>query len=331
MRLRWWRRPPVERETPIRTLDPETVAALSDFRQGDHLPDIDRLYLTASSGSPMLVPTPDGAVVVSQTCDVVQSSRLAVQLAPLVRLSGITAEEARDGKWPRYVYLPELGEGGFADLEVVATVEKPALRGRRHLRGVVADDDVRRFSLAVGRKFSRFAFPDEVVAWLHPLEEVALSKTRRSTSPEGRAFARVEQLRIESETGWGSPPYELVLAVVVTPGELPMFPDDELPTMPDALRRDLYDENTGALRKTAGEIAQKLDRTSDPVERYFLWMSLGAAWAAKCQPRGRVLPEVRSAVSSLRAEVVSADEYSLARVLRSEVLDLDHLSAPRLI
>jgi hypothetical protein len=326
--IRWWRRRRGATESPITAVDPETAAALKDFHQGDHIPDVDRLSVTASAGSLAPISTPDGAVVISQTCDVVLSSRLTVQLVPLQRLSGAKAEEARDGRWPRYAHLPHLGADAFADLEIIATVTKPALRGRRHFRGVVEDEDVRRFSLAVGRKFSRFAFPDDVVPWLRPLEEVALSKANRDTKPEGRAFAQVEQLRIESESGWDSPPYQLVLAVIVKPGVLPLFADDQLPQMPEPLRGKLYDLNTGALRKTSGEIAEMLDKTSDSIERYFLWMSLGEAWAAKCKPKGTVSPEIARAVT-LRAEVVSADEYSLARVMRSETLDLDHLSPPR--
>ena len=326
--LGWWRRLRGGTETPLTAVDQETATVLREFHQGDHLPDVGRLSVITSRGSLAPVPTPDGAVVVSQTCDAVQSTRLTVQLAPLTRLSGVIAEEARDGKRPRYVHLPQVGDDAFADLEIVGTVAKPALRGQRHVRGVVADEDVRRFSLAVGRKFSRFAFPDEVVAWLQPLEKVALSKANRQTSAEGRAFAQVEQLRIECENGWDSPPYELVLAIIVKPGELPMFPDDQSPTMPEKLWRDLYDVNTKTLKKTSGQIAEMLDKSSDPVERYFLWMSLGEAWATICQPKGPVSAEVASAVT-LRAEVIPADEYSLARVIRSESLDLDHLSTPR--
>jgi hypothetical protein len=106
-----------------------------------------------------------------------------------------------------------------------------------------------------------------------------------------------------------------------------MFPDDTLPEMPDALGRSLYDPKSGVLKQTSGEIAVLLQRAKEPEERYFLWMALGAAWAAKCKPKHST-ETVTDAVSTIRGEVIEAGEFSLTRVMRSEVLDLDHLSPP---
>ena len=284
--------------------------------------------VTSATGSAISVSTPNGAVIVSQTCDVVQPNRLTVQLAPLERLTEPTASEARDGRRPCYAHLPELGTDAFADLEVIATVVKALLPHQRRVPAVRTDNDVRRFAQAVGRRFSRFAFPDNVVPWLHPLEEVANSKAQNPASPLGKAFAKIIGLRIECENGWDSPPYELVLAVVVEPGTLPLFPDDELPAMPETLRRKLYDLKKGVPKLTAGEIADLLEHAKDQVERYFLWNALSEAFTAKCEPKSSAEPSVKNAVSSIRGEVIQADEYGLHRVMRSEVLDLDHLSPP---
>ena len=284
--------------------------------------------VTAATGSAVSFATPAGVVIISQTCDVVQRDRLTVQVAPLIRLADPMAEEARNGRRPRYVHLPELGDDMFADLEVIATVAKPLLRGHERVPGVRADDDVRRFGQAVGRRFSRFAFPDDVQPWLQPLEDIARSKSQRPASPEGQAFSRVVELRLESENGWDSPPFDLVLAVIVERGTLPMFPDDTLPEMSDALRRRLYHPNSTNLKLTSGEIASLLQGANDAVERYCLWTALGDAWAAKCTPKSSAASNVRNAVSMIRGEVIEADEYSLSRVRRSEVLDLDHLSPP---
>ena len=59
---------------------------------------------------------------------------------------------------------------------------KVSLAGQERTPGVDADGDVRRFGQAVGRKFNRFPFPDHVVDWLRPLEEIAQSKSQRPQS-----------------------------------------------------------------------------------------------------------------------------------------------------
>lgn len=317
--------------TALPSVDHATAKALATFRQGDHLAAIKSVPVASPTGSAVDIKTPHGVVIVSQTCDVVQVDRLTIQVAQFTRLADPTATEARDGRRPRYVHLPELGADAFADLEVIATLTKSLLCGYKRIPGVLADRDIRHFGQAVGRRFSRFAFPDAVQPWLQPLEDIARSKSHKPASPEGKAFAKVRQLRIECDNGWASPPYELVLAIIVEPGTLPMFPDDALPEIPDPLRHTLYDPKRSVLKLTPGEIASLLEKAKDTVERYFLWMALGDAWAAKCKPNNSVATTVKDAVSMIRGEVIEADEYSLTRVMRSEVLDLDHLSPPRAI
>ena len=314
------------RQYALPAVSRSVTTAMAHIRQGDHIPGILALPVSDAYGAPTDLSTGEGVVVISQTCDVVQSNRLTVQLAPLVTLDGATAQEARDGRRPRYAHVPGVGEDAFADLEVVASVPKARLVGQRTMRGV-HNDSARKFAYSVGRRYSRFAFPDSVVHWLQPLEEVAQSKSRKETSPEGRVFAKVQQLRVECENGWDAEPYDLVLAVIVESGELPTFLDDELPNLPDHLRSVLYDKKTGVLKRTASDIAKLLEGASSAIDRYFLWMALGEAWAAKCRPKASSL-EVRRAVTAIRGEVVSADEYTFARMARSEVLDLDHLSPP---
>jgi len=91
--------------------------------------------------------------------------------------------------------------------------------------------------------------------------------------------------------------------------------------------RHVYDAS-GELVRTAGEIAARLENAIDPAERHWLWMALGEAWQKRCRPSNGAPDAVRAAVSALVAEVVPADEFPLTRVRRSEILDLDLLSAP---
>jgi len=308
-------------------IDKATAAALANYRQGDLLIDVTCIPVVGEDGQPRAYATSIGSVLLSQTCDVVLPDRLTVHASPLIRLSKEIAAQARDGKRPRYVHVPAAGEDAFADLEVIGTLTKAYLATRSHTAGVVTDDDIRRFGRAVGRRFGRFAFPDEVVHWLAPLQDTLASKAGKPASHEGQALAHVAELRIEAAGGWLNPPYELTLAVIVQPGTLPTFPDDELLELPPALEAWLYTDDR-KLKRTAGDIASRLAATTDNIERYSYWMALGEAWADRCYPKGTPSKKVLDSVASLIAEIVPADEYMLTRYRRSEQLDLDHLSVP---
>jgi len=309
------------------TLDAETARTLASYRQGDLLEGLTSICAVGPTGGPIQVPAPYGVVVVSQTCDIVLADRTAVHVARRMRLTDPHAREARDGKRPRFVHLPQVGEHDFADLDVLATVAKSEVASHSRLPGVAGVQQMRRFAGAVARKFGRFAFPDAVAPWLRPLEDVVASKSRKPNSPEGKAVEQVVELRVEAANGWGGAPYDLTLCVIVQPGTLPTFPDDTIPTPDLALNGWLYDEQ-GGLARSSAEIAARLEGAGNPTEKYWLWLALGDAWAVKCFPTGQVPDEVRTAVSGVVADVVPADEFPLTRVRRSEILDLDHLSAP---
>jgi hypothetical protein len=301
--------------------------AIGSYRQGDVLEDLAAVVAVGPRGETVEVPAPLGVVVVSQTCDVVLPNRLSVQLARRVRLGDREASEARDGKRPRYAYLPQIGETDFADLDVIMTVAKRHISGLRRRPGVLTDEEVRRFARALARKYGRFPFPDNVTPWLRPLEEVVSSRVRRPNSPEGRVLDDVVELRVESARGWDSALLELTLCVIVKPGVLPTFPNDEMPDLQADLHSWLYGR-TGERGKGSAEIANRLLSSTDPAERYWLWMALGEAWAIRCRPPANSSPTVLAAVSDIAAEVISADEFPLTRVRRTEILDLDHLSSP---
>lgn len=300
---------------------------LDAFRQGDLIDSVLQLTVMAADGSGRSVDTPLGVVLVSQTCDVVLANRFMVQLAPCVVLPEKEAREARAGKRPRYAALPSLGDDHFADLEVIATVDKAFLVDRSRRPGVVEDQDVRHFGRSVARKFGRFPFPDEVTPWLRPLEEVVSARAGKLTSPEGAVLDGVVELRIEATGGWRVSPYDLTLVVVLQPGVLPTFPEDSLPELPGDLSAWLYTE-AGVLQRRSADIAERLRSSTEPVRRYWLWMALAESWAERCRPKGTPAEGVMAAVNSIVSEVVTADEYPLSRVRRSEQLDLDHLSGP---
>ena len=140
---------------------PEDPKSLKEFAQGDVL-DVGVLPIINASDSVELASIPSGkAVIITQTCDVVQDKYRYVHLAPIVQLPELEASNAREGKRSQYVHVPTLGADYFGDLTQVATFEKELIARAVRAPGVITDEEIRNFGRAVGRRFSRFAFPDE--------------------------------------------------------------------------------------------------------------------------------------------------------------------------
>jgi hypothetical protein len=133
----------------------------------------------------------------------------------------------------------------------------------------------------------------------------------------------------------------LTLVTIVRAGTLPELDEKDQIDPPPSLQRWLR-EPSGRLRRTSGEIANRIfaheldpSGTSPipaPIDRYHLWLALAEAWAAKCAPRGSDKDDaaVAGAVAGgeIAADILSDDEYPLARYRRSERLDVEHLSPP---
>lgn len=318
----------------------EAVSACRQRRQGDVV-QLTSLPVLGPNGTVRQHPAPNGAVILSQTCDVVLPDRLTVVAAPLVRLSGDVLRQAVKGGRPRYVAVPAAGADTFADLDIIGTLDKNILASTPVTDGVgPADADVRRFGQRIARRFGRFAFPDEVVPWLTPLTDIVTSKYGKDTG-EALALEQVVELRVEATDGWADPPYDLILVTIVRAGTLPELEENDQIDPPPSLQRWLR-EPSGRLRRGSGDIANRLfahkigttgmTPAPTPAERYHLWLALAEAWAVKCTPRGRDKdnPAVAEAVAGgeIAADIASDDEYSLARYRRSERLDVEHLSPP---
>jgi hypothetical protein len=316
-------------------LSGEALRIIGALRQGD-IVEIDGLPVVGNGGV-RSHPTPHGAVLITQTCDAVRPEKPTVAVVPIARVGGGAAKNARDGKLLRYVPLPAAGLDVFADLSLIATIDKARLVALPRLPGIdpTSDDEIRRFGRAIGRRFGRFPFPDEVVPWLRPLEVVVQSKHDKD-SAEGAAMRDVVELRVEAIGGWLKPPYALTLCVIVRPGVVPAFPDDEQPRCPTDLSVWLRTES-GDLRQTPAAIAGRLEterrRSRSSASVYWLWLSLAEAWAALCIPDVRKCSQeeaasVLAAVSGIDADVIEESSFDLYRYRRSEQLDLDHLSPP---
>jgi hypothetical protein len=217
------------------------------------------------------------------------------------------------------------GADWFADLEVIGTIDKLALVRLPRRAGVAGDEQVRRFASAVGRRFSRFPFPDEVAQQIRVLEEEVRSRYRRGTSPLGRVLQQVTELRLEADPQWEDATATIRLVVICNPGVLGTF--DQPPQVPRDLAQWLQPDGTGVARRTPTDIAQRLLAASPgSIEAWHLWDQLGRVWARNCS---QVNPtEGTGRPHQFEAEVLSADEFTLDRVRRSEILDVDYLSPP---
>jgi hypothetical protein len=263
---------------------------------------------------------PFGAVVVSQTCDLVRESVAEAQVSPVVTLSGNLAKEARAHRRPRYAPLSALGNEYFADLSVISTVHKSLLLSCDRQPGIAVHDWLARvdFSRAIGRKFDRYAFPDDVTPWLRPLQELMQSRAPKA-GPVGQLADEILELRLEASEGWDAePPYDLTLIVIVKASALPTV-DDEV---------DLPELNLSDSETLPQAAAKRPAEDAKPEQVIAFWGRIEGALERLCRPPGNAPESVRLAVRSLAVEIVAEDDLKYSRALRSVEIDLDHLSAP---
>jgi hypothetical protein len=312
-------------DDPSGTVPEQSPSEADSWRQGDKFL-LDAVAVMSGSGQAEQLPTPNGVALVSQSCDVVLSHRLNVQVAPIVELTGENSRAARDGKRSQYAHLPHLGDDSFIDLDQVSTVSKAALAGRRYGPGLQGDDAIRRFSAAVARRFGRFAFPDRVSDAMKVLRDLVQSKASKPASPFGQVLEEVLELRAESRD-WTTAAPEVTLIFVVLPGSVPMVADDQPGAIPPSVAA--YEPDSASAKSKLSEIAVALTSgtTWNALEKYWLWQLLADAAALMCEAQAEKVSG-ESDHPSFIGEVVSADEFPLTRVRRSEIVDLDHLSAP---
>lgn len=300
------------------------------WRQGDCF-KLDAIWHVAATGDPELLEVPYGVVLISQSCDASQPGRSHVQVAP-ARMSRNAGElaEAKSGKRVSLVPLAGLPEGCLVDLEIIGTVHKAVLANVDRVPSPAEPIHERRFRDAVARKFGRFAFPDAINLAVGPVKSALRSKARKENTPLGKVLAGVRSVRVEAvgPSGWDGPEYQLTLHVIFEPGVLPPFMDDDEPFVEPTGLRARVAEPDGSLAGRSAAIAQAIIGSLEPAERQWLWNYMGECWASECESSARGAG-VADAIGEIAFELVTIDEFSLARFVNSEDLDLDDLSDPR--
>ena len=152
-----------------------------------------------------------GLVVLTQTCDIVRTSRERpfLEVAPLVEVSAQVAYEVERGRRPLYALIPALRTHRLvADLDRIMTVEKAVVAQWARITGCRTDAEARRFALALVRKRARVAFPDDFTTWVARLQGRLLERHDRQ-SEEGRALRALREIRVCATPSWDATSVEV--------------------------------------------------------------------------------------------------------------------------
>ena len=152
-----------------------------------------------------------GVVMLSQTCDVVWSCRQRpfVEVAPLVEMLEREVEHVRRLKRPAFAYVTGTAkERLIADLDRIMTVEKTVIAGWARKPGWESDEDLRNFALAISRKWSRFAFPEDFVSAARALQKRIVEKHDKQTR-EGTHLQALREMRVRAAPSWNDDPVHL--------------------------------------------------------------------------------------------------------------------------
>jgi len=219
----------------------------SDWRQGDCvLQPSDFLWLTdvhfplteagkaaAEEEAEVAAQTFLGAVVLTQTCDIVRScdERHFLEVAPLVEVEPPQLSEIRKGKQLGYLYVPALTEKRLVgDLSRPMTVEKSVVAGWERVPGWSSDQEGRDLSRAIVRRLERFAFPDDIVK-MYGNWERKIKKVHGKASPEGQVLLQLSEIRVEACPGWDAEEVDITFLCIV-PEECGELEDQVLAQFP---------------------------------------------------------------------------------------------------
>ena len=162
--------------------------------------------VVADALSSRLYELPYGGMIASQTCELVRASAKHpfATVAPIVGLQKPDQKFASDWRMTRYVPLPFVGDGMFADLSLCFAIEKSVLLNSHVARQQLPDDDRRKLGHHIGRFFGRPALPDDVVKAIGAFSKIF--RTAGPRTPEGLARDTVWMIRLIPLSKWSDDP-----------------------------------------------------------------------------------------------------------------------------
>ncbi len=195
---------------------PDDTEAINDWRQGDVCLDVSDLPVLVSSDE-ISGHEAQGAVVISQCCDIVRTSRPYLQVAALVEVEAHQLLPIKLFREPRLALIPSLeAQCLVANLDVVATVAKEVVRGWNRTEGCRNVRERRAFSYAVGRHKNRVGFPDPWAPGLEKLRKWVKEKGAKPGGPDGQFINALDQMRILGDHVDNPPEIELIC--ILNPG-----------------------------------------------------------------------------------------------------------------
>lgn len=299
----------------------------SNLRQGDVV-GLRCLSMSGTGGGAETLEAPQGVVILSQTCDVVQKSKARCLVAPvIIDPSDGELSSAKKGQKPLHLYLESITAEPrrcLADMEYAVSVPKATLVGlpitARYVERA-SGNAARQVAWRVGRAFSRFPFPDEVYPAFSKLRRQAQEKAG-SAGNFGGVLDLLEDLRVAADQ-WSRPSRNLTLYVVL-PEELLISPDDLDPGWQWSPARVI------GLRSDEPETGLSLDRVSelilanldaDKTSLAGLWRLFGEVVQAKL-----LTPMLGAEVATFEVVVLSDSDMTFRLFQRTESLDLEVLS-----
>ena len=146
----------------------------------------------------------EGFVILTQTCDLVRQcqDRPYVEVAPLIKVSQQVVEDTRRWKRLAFAYIPcKARDGLVADLDRIMTVEKAVVAKWTRIPGCNTDRESRDFREVIGKKRSRFPFPDDFVEAVKAMRNRLLQKHKKD-SEEGDHLRALREIRVLATPSW---------------------------------------------------------------------------------------------------------------------------------
>ncbi|AGG66858.1 hypothetical protein [Corynebacterium callunae] len=298
----------------------------ANLRQGDIILLPELLIPAEEIGRSEKLETPEGVAIISQTCDVVQSSKSYCLVAPvLIDLSDRAKKDADKGRKPLHLYLKNSdGIEQVVNLEKAISIPKVQLEGQpvtSRIDGGASGKAARQLSWRITRAFGRFPFPDEVYPAFRKLRE----KVQSSSGKNGnfsRVLDLVQDIRVSADQ-WERPGRNLTLYVIVSEELLSPIEDldDEWEWNAEAIKGAQVNDETNKLTldRICELILNNLD--SDPNALTKLWNRFEDV----LQSTLLIMDEGRE-VNSFQAVVLADTEMNLRMYKQTESLDLEVLS-----
>lgn len=301
------------------------LIAWENASQGDII-DLHALHYWQGPGSDDMerMDTPDGVVLVSQTCDLVQvNSKNYVTVAPVRNCSDSELSQVKKGQRPLWVVVGT-NRDKVVDLERVLSLPRNTLENARVIEKTCRDQssrDAAKLAEQLGRGYSRFAFPDAVHESLRKLKKKIANGYLKQSN-----FAQVLQIIHEfriSCNDWNTAGRELMVWALVPANYLPS--------------EDSQGDDWVWSTDTVCGISQSMQPHELDLERLSELIIMNAAskndgalvelwWRWGDRLQADLLDHTDSEVTSIEFQVVSAADMTYELFLTTEVLDFSALS-----